>query len=511
MKKIFKLMLVVSMIVSGWSCEDYFELKRPSQYPWQNAEELELAVRESYLHLSRSPWESPLGALCLIGFAQSDIPQLPPEAPQGNNYAPQYYNRAYATTPPDKEVDWCFKFLYQIVTNSNAALQLLNDSEKAGVDPFESMVESDRETVKRYKGELLFMRAVAYWYLARIYAPPFDPAGSNDGRYFVLRHEYVNKPEELKEGALGSVAEVWAAIRSDLEEAKALLPESYVTSEPQPKGRANKFTACAMLSRVYFITGEHGRAEQECDAILASSMYDLSEDPVVAFNRNGAANGREIIWEIAYSENSGRFDRVPGIFGMSAYNSRESSYCTFVLAYSTLTRIGWMVDGPNGNYAEGPNAAKDKRYAQLYYRLEDHPLVHRPNVWLDKYFRAPDGRRSNRPMIRLAEVFLTRAILRFNRGDRDGAAADLNEVRKRAGLDDIPAAVLTADDIHNERIIELAGEHGDRNYYLIGLRLPLGIGDRDPAKFSPVLAPYSDYYWQVPLTEQQQNQSYQNR
>ncbi|MGB4017659.1 MAG: hypothetical protein WBK85_10370, partial [Petrimonas mucosa] len=67
---------------------------------------------------------------------------------------------------------------------------------------------------------------------------------------------------------------------------------------------------------------------------------------------------------------------------------------------------------------------------------------------------------------------------------------------------------LTADMIHNERIKEMATENGDRTYYLIGLQLPIGIGDRDPGKFSPVMPPYSEYYWQVPIVEQDQNQSY---
>jgi hypothetical protein len=131
-------------------------------------------------------------------------------------------------------------------------------------------------------------------------------------------------------------------------------------------------------------------------------------------------------------------------------------------------------------------------------------------VWIDKYFRSPYsyGEYSNRPMIRLAEFYLTRSILRYNSGDRQGAAADANVVRRRAGLADIPATALTADDIHNERIKELTSEHGDRIYYLIGLRLPLYIGDRDPARYTPVMPPYTDYYWDVPLYERQQNQAY---
>jgi hypothetical protein len=186
------------------------------------------------------------------------------------------------------------------------------------------------------------------------------------------------------------------------------------------------------------------------------------------------------------------------------------------MAYSALKKIEWMVDGQNGNYTETPQALDDLRYTQLYKRYEPGTdpgnlfSPKNPHVWINKYFRPAYsyGEYSNRPMIRLAEIYLTRSILRFNNGDKTGAADDVNVIRRRAGLTDIPATSLTAEDIHNERIKELTSEHGDRNYYLIGLRLPLGIGDRDPARFSPIEPPYSDYYWDVPLYERQQNQAY---
>jgi len=84
-------------------------------------------------------------------------------------------------------------------------------------------------------------------------------------------------------------------------------------------------------------------------------------------------------------------------------------------------------------------------------------------------------------------------------------------VRKRAGLGDISASAITELDIENERIKELAGEHADRLLYLIAMRKPIGIGDRDPSKYAPIQPPYSDYYWQIPMLEQQQNSAYSKK
>src|SRR5690606_28275978 len=58
------------------SCDNYFDLERPIQFPWQNASELELAVREGYLHMSNDPWFNPMGALTMVDFGQSDVARL---------------------------------------------------------------------------------------------------------------------------------------------------------------------------------------------------------------------------------------------------------------------------------------------------------------------------------------------------------------------------------------------------------------------------------------------------
>ena len=515
---------IVFSVLTLCSCENYFELERPVQFPWQNVSELELTVREAYRQFSNDPWANPLGTLTLVHFGQSDIVQLWPEMSLGGNYSMEYYNRTYATTEPCQELatindGGAFKFLYYIITNNNAALQFINDAEAKGADLFSEMKEADKELLKRFKGELYFTRGVAYWYLARIYAPPFDPNGNNDSRHFVLRTDFINKAENLRNPELGTVAEVWKQIQDDLEEAKQLLPESYGQREPQERGRANKFAASGMLMRVYFMTGQHAKAQTECDFILDSNngLYDLSEEPLVAFNRVGNESAREIIWETAYYNGSTRFDRIPGIFGHNIYNNqnRHADYAAYTLAYSTLKKIGWMADGQNGDYTEIPEARDDKRYTQLYKRYEQSGVTggdvvnsSKPQVWIHKYFRSTvSGRHSNRPMIRLAEVYLTRSILRFKGGNTSGALSDLNVIRNRAGLGDF-SGTLTTEVIHNERIKELACEHGDRVYYLIGLREPIGIGDRDPARFSPIMPPYADYFWKVPLIERQQNEAY---
>lgn len=543
MKKILKNIAVFSLLLLSFSCnnEKFFELERPNQYPWATVSELELAVRQPYLLLMGNAWGSPVGALGLRGFAESDISQYL-EGITGASYYYEYYTRQWKNTvlnSNDKELELAFSYLYQISTATNAPLKLINDAEEAGTDVFDNMTEADRLTVKRYKGELLFMRAVCYWYLARTWAPPYNPNGDNTGKYFVLRRDYVNGSDEIKNGSLATVEEVYTSIVQDLKDAIDALPTSYVTTELSQRSRVNKYAAQAMLGRVYFYMGKYAEAKAQFNDVISSNMYNLNDDPLEAFNKiAGEGHSGEIIWEIALSSTSARFDRIPTIFSKNNYTANGGrgtrwnhvAWGAFTLSYYATKQIGWM----NDDLSVGPTAANDKRYTQTFIRLEAYqanpwnatanpeeyyahlntyetrysPII-TPHIWQDKHYRAiTSGRRSNRPMLRLAEMYLTRSIIRLKEGDKVGAAEDLNVVRQRAGLENIASADITELAIENERIKELAGEHADRIYYLIALRKPIGIGDRDPGKFSPILPPYSEYFWQVPLVEQQQNLAY---
>ncbi len=506
-----KYLLLIFTFISIFSCnqDEFFKLERPNQFPWVNVNELELGVREPYFLLNRDPWFHAFGTVALKNFTESDIAVFLPQF-VGASASAAYYNREFSKATPAYEMEGTFIKLYEMITACNGPLQMLNDAEEAGKDPFPSMTQADRDKVNQFKGELLFMRGLAYWYLARMYAPPYNPNGSNDGRYFTLRREFITSSDELKKPILGSVAEVYAAIEEDWTKAKSLLFENHesLINDINARARANKYAASAMLMRLYFIKGEHDKALAECDYILGSPLYDLTEDPIQAFNKNGADGwGSEVIWQTACNNISGAYGRMETIYGRSHFSSKNmAAWASQAMSHWSMKQVGWM----SADLSETAEARSDKRYVQVYARNDVDPRSNLvpPMVWSHKWFRAPDQRRSNRPLIRLAEVYLTRSIIRFNKNDKTGAAADLNVVRNRAGLVNIEANALTADMIHNERIKEMATENGDRTYYLIGLQLPIGIGDRDPSKFSPVMPPYSEYYWQVPVVEQNQNQSY---
>src|SRR5690606_28800242 len=211
-----------------------------------------------------------------------------------------------------------------------------------------NMTEADHEKVNQFKGELLYMRGLAYWYLARMYAPPYDPNGANDGRYFTLRRHFPSSSEEIKNPVLGSVAEVYAAIEEDWTHAKELLlqNQSSVVNEANLRARANQYAACAMLLRTSFSTGRLNIASNEPVYIISSSQYDLSENPIAAFNKNANEGwGREVIWQTASDAASDAYGRTESIFSRNHYaRDAQSSWSSQAMSHSAMKAVGWMAE-----------------------------------------------------------------------------------------------------------------------------------------------------------------------
>ncbi|MGC9343871.1 MAG: RagB/SusD family nutrient uptake outer membrane protein, partial [Bacteroidales bacterium] len=331
---------------------------------------------------------------------------------------------------------------------------------------------------------------------------------------------------------------IYEQILDDLLKAKLLLPEKYIDGLHHPSyayGRVDKFTAHAMLSRIYFQLGEWEMAEAELDTVIEMNggRFTLDQDPIEAFNRSDNTRGNEVIWQyVAYDESHGQtvVAKDPTLFTFLDYRAtngglgdyyRRSTWHIFSMSNTIAQQVGWMGD----DLSVTPEAMRDKRYKQLFYRLEgnrgvtdDDPQVYEqqytqvkePRIWGNKYYRGVEGMNTNVPVIRLAEMYLTRSIIRFRNGDLAGAANDLNRIRERAwdataagneyasSEQYITSGTITEEMIHNERIKEL-GFEGDRMIYLMALQLPIPPGEREGV--SEVPFPYDGMLWTIPQSE----------
>lgn len=521
-KYIFYISIVI--FLAGCESEDFFEQENPPENPWLTVAEFERAAVSPYSIAFNSPWGSFWGNERLTWDCTSDLCYLLPNTSADIPF--NHFNNRWFEQPMSKATG-AFDDIYRAIGICNGALEFYYNNDG---DPFPNATESDkRNNVDRIAGELHLMRAYSYWNATSWYCPSPQSPQASDLKLIPLNTSLPKELDKAVKPYYTTTAEIFDSIVADLKMAKKLLPEEFLSGVHNPSyefGRANRYVAASMLARVYFLLGEEywNDALNEIDYVINSGRYSLDEDPVEAFNKSEPAKGNEVIWYISLydaTDDPATDARVLTSMNKSHYSAKNGgrgvnwSSCPwrqFSMSDWAAIQVGWMDESLN----ETEEALKDKRYTQLYYRLEGNngdpsadPTIYEtqyshikePKIWGDKFFRAPDGRNSNVPLIRLAELYLTRAIINFKQGNLTSALDDVNIVRERAGLE--PLVEISEEAIHNERIKELAFE-GDRIRYIQALRLPIGPGDRvddngDP--LSDIEFPYTDAYWLIPQAE----------
>ena len=533
--KIFKITVIwvglFAALFASCDHEEFFELTNPPEFPWLNITEFERAAVSPYNYAFYSGWGGHfLFSDRVILDAKTDLIYNIPDA-SANYPVMEVYNRQ--TDVNIDRANESFQAGYRAIGIINAALDFYYENDQ---DPYPNASSADKEhNLKRIVGELHFMRAFSYFYHTLRHCPaPGDPAFETD-EILPLRRAFTDADAALN-AEFVSTSVIYDFILEDLEIALELLPERFVDGTHHPSyqyGRANRFTAHAFSARVLFRLGLWDEALEHLNIVIDNNngMYALDQDPIEAFNRSDPSRGNEVIWYALFydrEEASGPYDAT--LFTYLDYRAtngghgeyfRRSTWHTYSMSNSMAMELGWMDE----EFNETAEALRDKRYQQLYHRLEgnrgnvtDDPDVYEqqytnvkePRIWGDKYFRAPDGQYSNVPVIRLAEMYLTRASIRFENGNLQGAAEDLNHIRKRVWdpnlaeveYEDsdqfVTSENISAEMIYIERIKEM-GFEGDHLYYLQAMKLPLKPGDRVGFPVDPF--PHENLYWPIPQIE----------
>ncbi|MEL7118194.1 MAG: RagB/SusD family nutrient uptake outer membrane protein [Bacteroidota bacterium] len=512
MKNRILLLSFFILLLSSCNNNEFFELTNPPEFPWLNMEELERGVVTPYNVTFTSSWGNIFGDDRLIFDAMSDLLYLLPNTSADIPFEEMYFRW---TGDQMQKSNSGFRRSYLAITHANSVLDFLAEND---FRPYDGMNSVDFQNIDRIHGEMLFMRAYTYYYLTRRNCPVPGAPNFNTEVILPLRLTTPESADQANSAEYVTTDVIYDQILSDLKQAQTLLPESYEEGIHHPSyadGRADRYAATAMLARVYFQLGEMDLALAEINKVLAGP-FDLSEDPIEAFNKDTPTKGSEVVWSTSNNDPVIiRPNKIPTSMNWSDYRvinggrgefHRRCTWNQYPLSHSALQRIGWMDE----NLGVTEEALSDKRYQQLFWRLEgnpgttkadpfvyemQYPHIKEPMVWGDKYYRATDGQRTNIPVIRIAEMHLTRAIIRFNKGDVAGATTDVNLIRARAGL--TPLASVTEEDIHQERIKELCFE-GDWFHYIQALKLPLMPGDRET---DPIDYPYTNLYWPLPQSE----------
>ncbi len=498
--------LFFALLMLCGSCSDFFEIDRPPQVPWSTVTEFERAAIGAYAGLfSGNEWNMAWVNERIVKSSMGDDVGFVTNPEWGYDRNTKEYN-VYTERN--------FIQLYRVIATVNDALAFVD---KHNGNPFPGASQEDKiNNVDRIIGELHFIRGYAYYILITTFGHTYD----NSTVDIPMPIKFASSATEARNPPNGTTVDIYELITEDLVFAKTKLPEKFDAAlhHPSYQVRATKFAAAALLMRTYLQKGEYDKALTESDFIIEQNNgeFDLSEDPIEAWNKSSLERGKEVIFYAPFFD-----ENLPPPSHISVINNYWNNSLTpwveTYMAFSTVTRFNWM-DTPQTDTTINIEAKRDKRFSQLMmlrYPANKHqpdqifetrgPIAGSATIWCNKYYRGDKINRTNVPLIRLAEIYLTRAFLRFQANNLIGAADDLNTVRERA-WDEIAAGAsytpissgsITEQMINDERLIELFNE-GDRIDYLRAIRTDIPNGDRGPGSVS---YQSEDFVWAIPQLE----------
>jgi hypothetical protein len=301
-------------------------------------------------------------------------------------------------------------------------------------------VVTDAGQKSQYEGEVSFIRGTMYFELVRLFAQQYQPGTTNSQPGVPINLVPVTNTEQADTKlARSTVEEVYTQIIKDLQNAIAKLPAQNIS-------RASKYSAEAMLARVYLQQGNYAAARTAANDVITNSGATLVGSVAAVFaNRNSA----ESLFEIQQNDQNNAGTSNDGL-------------ATYFAGYS-----------PNGDqtvlYGRG-----DVRVLPAFSGLYDDSDVRGTDslsaITTKKLIYLSDGNnRSGRlrtlkwrtygqniPVIRLAEMYLIRAEGAARAGNFTSATQDVNAVRTRSGAPALTTASIN--DVLLERQLELAFE-----------------------------------------------------
>lgn len=363
---------------------------------------------------------------------------------------------------------------YTAINSVNVFLQGLNDN----------ISKVDATLAKQYTAEAKFVRALSYFCLVTLYARPYvESNGASKGLPLRLQAETNTSNNDL---ATSSVADVYAQILKDLNDAEADLPLTY-TSEVLNTTRAHRNAAIALKTRVYLNMGKYDKVIEEATKVVSATApfkansgvaHQLQSDITVVFT---AYTTTESIFSMPMTDlNSSTGQNALGyIFNAAPTGNAEYSV------------------NPSGIMGNAEWKATDKRRSFL--------TGSGTTVFLKKYNK-PSPYADYIPVLRYSEVLLNYAEAAAKLNDLPKALALLTAVRQRSdpSYTFTPAQTGTVDamvsSIWLERRIEFLGE-GFRSNDLLRNMLTIP-GKGSSSLTSPSVAPsQASYTFPLPNTE----------
>jgi starch-binding outer membrane protein, SusD/RagB family len=334
----------------------------------------------------------------------------------GNTTHIAYYKNALITNPALITDFW--KNFYPIVFAANTAIEEIEKSQTLTLSVKNQLL-----------GEAKFLRAFCYFYLVNLYGDVVLITGTD----YEINRLLPRTPK----------TKVWEQIVNDLKEAKSLMGSNYLKADiinvTTDRARPTKWAATALLSRAYLYTNKYDSAEMQASEVINNtSLYDT-----VSLNNVFLKNSKEAIWQLQ-PVNTGWNTEDARVFVLpSAPNLIRPVYLS-----TTLLNAFELDDLRKTSWVKSITAGSTTYFFPYKYKVATQ------NASVTEY----------QMVLRLGEQYLIRAEARAQMNKIPESQADLNLVRRRAGL--LPTTATTQSSllsaILHERQVELFTEWGHR-------------------------------------------------
>lgn len=436
------------LMLAVMGCEDFLD-KHPldtvnTENFYKTADDAVAAINAAYQPLQRPKLHNMRMWTTDIIAGNSEVGANPVEANDGIETKDQ---ANFITTTDNAGVMDLYQGPAPGILYANLVLQKVPD------------IEMDEALKNRILGEAKFLRAYYYFILVRFFGDvPLILTPQTPGDDL--------RPARTPKG------EVYAQIIKDLEEALAQLPqrEEYAAADI---GRASKGSAAGMLAKVHLTLGNWEKTVELSNQVT-SLGYALNASYGDNFNPE-TENSIESLFEVQYINPVNNFWD----------DANQSSWTTNFMGPrdSPLTSVGWGWNQPTQEFVDGYEQGDLRKDVTIFY--EGGPQFDGKDYKASMSYVTGYGVRKfvlpasyvptgssgsplNWPVLRYADVLLMKAEALNELGRTSEAEAPLNEVRARAGLDDVSG--LNKDTFRevvlHERRMELAFE-GHRWFDLI--------------------------------------------
>jgi hypothetical protein len=325
-------------------------------------------------------------------------------------------------------------------------------------------IPMDSTLKNRVRGEALFLRALHYFNLVRLWGPvPLVTHVVTSAQALQLKRD--------------SVSAIYQQIEADLTFAVANLPASYTGADV---GRVTTGAASGLLGKVYLYEHKYAQSAAALQAVINSGVFSLQSNIATVFT---AKYNSEILFAVRYASGITGQDHA---FWFGDNNNLPTIESSIVRAYAAGDLRKTLTDAikPAGLSFTCPR----------------------------KYVDAPDASNNSGvdfPTLRYADVLLMEAEALNEQAYGTTAFSFLNQVRQRAGLAaltaaDLPDQASFRQEVYLERRLELPFEC-DRWFDLVRTGNAIAAIAADAGKEvvtgTPIVIDAHQFVYPIPASE----------